>query len=356
MKKRVFLSILLCICIFLSFSSCIEKTEKTEKFTDYSFEYFDTVTSVTGYAESEEDFALVCSDIFRQLSEYHKLFTIYHRYEGMENLCTINELKDGAHRTVKVDERIMDMLLFSKEMYEKTGGKVNIAMGSVLSIWHNYREAGLKKPWEAELPPMEVLQEAALHTDMNHLILDEENGTVTITDPKMTLDVGAIAKGYAVEMVARSLEEQGISGYVLNVGGNIRTIGPKADGTKWTAGIENSFEDQKDENPYLAYLYLSGESVVTSGSYQRYYTVNDQNYHHIIDHETLMPADKYRSVSVVCRDSGLGDALSTALFCMDVEEGMAFVQSLENVEVLWVFEDGREVRTEGFDAYTQKNR
>ena len=353
MKNRVLISLLLCIGLCLS---CVSCTKQDEKYSDYSFEYFDTVTSVTGYANSREEFALVCSDIFRLLSEYHKLFTIYHRYEGLENLCTINELKDGEHRIVKVDERIMEMLLFSKEMYEKTGGEVNIAMGSVLSIWHNYREAGMENPSKAELPSMDELREAALHTDINNLILDEENCTVTITDPKMTLDVGAIAKGYAVEMVARSLEEKGVSGYVLNVGGNIRTIGPKADGTKWTVGIENSFEDQKEEKPYLAYLYIDGESVVTSGSYQRAYLVDSESYHHIIDKETLMPADQYRSVSVICLDSGLGDALSTALFCMDIEEGMALVRSIENVEVLWVFEDGREVRSDGFDAYTQKLR
>ena len=351
MKKRAFLSLLLCICVCLGLTAC---GKKPEKFTEYSFEYFDTVTTVTGYAESEEDFAHVCADIFHKLSEYHKLFTIYQRYEGMENLCTINELTDGEHRTVKVDERIMDMLLFSKEMYEKTDGKVNIAMGSVLSVWHSYREAATDDPQKAELPPMAVLREAALHTDINALILNEENGTVTITDPKMTLDVGAIAKGYAVEMVARSLEERGISGYVLNVGGNVRTVGGKSDGEKWTAGVENSFEDQKDEKPYLTYLYLAGESVVTSGSYQRYYVVDGKIYHHIIDPETLMPADKYRSVSIVCRDSGLGDALSTALFCMELEEGMAFAESLEGVEVLWVFEDGREVRTSGFDVYAKK--
>lgn len=351
MKKRAFLSLLLCICACFFLTAC---GKRTEKFTEYSFEYFDTVTTVSGYAKSSKEFALVCEDIFRRLSEYHKLFTIYQRYEGMENLCTVNELTDGAHRIVKVDERIMDMLLFSKEMYEKTGGKVNIAMGSVLSVWHSYREAGMEDPQNAELPPTEVLREAALHTDINALILDEENGTVTITDPKTTLDVGAIAKGYAVEMVARSLEEQGISGYVLNVGGNIRTVGLKGDGAKWTAGIENSFEDQKEEKPYLTYLYLAGESVVTSGSYQRYYVVDGKIYHHIIDPETLMPADKYRSVSVVCLDSALGDALSTALFCMDLEEGKALAASLENVEVLWVFEDGREVRTSGFDAYAKK--
>lgn len=338
---------MLCICLCLSLSAC---TRKTEKFTDYSFEYFDTVTSVTGYAESKEDFDLVCREIFDELATYHKLFTIYHRYEGMENLCTVNELKDGAHRTVKVDPRIMDMLLFSKEMYEKTDGKVNIAMGSVLSVWHDYREAGLDAPWEAELPPTERLQEAALHTDINNLILDEENCTVTITDPQMTLDVGAIAKGYAVEMIARALESKGISGYVLNVGGNVRSIGLKPDGTKWTVGIENP---EDDENvPYLEYLHIAGESIVTSGSYQRYYTVDGKNYHHIIDPETLMPSEQYRSVSVICLDSGMGDALSTALFCMSLEEGTALINSLENVEAMWVFEDGTKIKSEQFDAYT----
>ena len=349
MKKRMILSIFLCVSLCMTFSSC-QQTDK--KYSETSFEYFDTVTTVIGYAANQEEFAEICQTILNQLSEYHQLFDIYHTYEGVENLCTVNALTDGIHPTVKVDERIMDMLLFSKEMYEKTEGKINIAMGSVLSVWHKYREAGSKEPQKAELPPMDVLQEAALHTDMNNLILDEENGTVTITDPKMTLDVGAIAKGYAVEMVARSMEESGIFGYILNVGGNVRTIGTKADGTKWTIGIENHMENA--ENPYLAYLYFSGESVVTSGSYQRNYTVNGQNYHHIIDSETLMPADQYRSVSVICQDSGLGDVLSTALFCMNIEEGMAFAESLENVEVLWVFEDGTQIKSNGFDSYTKK--
>ena len=349
MKKRVVIFLLLCISFCMTFSSC---TQKTEKYSEYSFEYFDTVTSVTGYADSKEEFDRICEKIFNQLSEYHKLFTIYHRFEGLENLCTVNELQNGAHRTVQVDERIMEMLLFSKEMYEKTDGKVNIAMGSILSVWHDYRETGLKNPQYAELPPMEYLREAALHTDIANLILDEENGTVTITDPEMQLDVGAIAKGYAVEMIARDLEAEGVTGYVLNVGGNVRTVGTKADGAKWTVGIENTFADA--EKPYLEYLYLSGESVVTSGSYQRYYEVDGKRYHHIIDPETLMPSEKYRSVSVVCRDSAMGDALSTALFCMDFEEGMALVDSLDGVEALWVFEDGTKRTSDGFSVYTKK--
>jgi thiamine biosynthesis lipoprotein len=101
-------------------------------------------------------------------------------------------------------------------------------------------------------------------------------------------------------------------------------------------------------------LYLAGESVVTSGTYQRYYIVDEKEYHHIIDPETLMPAEGYRSVSVICRDSGLGDALSTALFCMSLEEGMALVESLEDVDVMWVLTDGTKQASSGFPSYTEK--
>ncbi len=354
MKKRI-LALGLLATVLLSgvfFTGC---GGKLQKYSSYSFDYFDTVTTITGYAKSQAEFDAVAEDILSELSEYHRLFTIYHRYEGLENLCTINELVDGAHRTVTVDRRIVDMLLYAKYMYQKTDGRVNIAMGSVLSIWHAYREEGMNDPSAAKLPPMDKLAQAAEHTDINCLVIDEEACTVTLTDPHMTLDVGAIAKGYAVEMVARSLEERfsqekGIAGYVINVGGNVRTVGSKGDGTPWTVGIENPEEDA--ENPYFAYLYLSGESLVTSGSYQRYYVVEGKRYHHIINPDTLMPEDLYLSVSVVCKSSADGDALSTALFCMTPEEGLALVESLPDAEAHWVMNDGTKQRSSGFDAYT----
>jgi thiamine biosynthesis lipoprotein len=178
------------------------------------------------------------------------------------------------------------------------------------------------------------------------------NSTVTITDPEMKLDVGAIAKGYAVEMVARALEEKGISGYILNIGGNVRAVGAKADGEPWTVGLENPMEDE--DKPYIAYLSLTKEALVTSGSYQRYYVVDGKRYHHIIDPETLMPSEGFTSVSVLCESSAMGDALSTALFCMSLEEGMALVESLEDVEVMWVLTDGTKQASSGFPSYTEK--
>jgi thiamine biosynthesis lipoprotein len=351
MRKR-FVSSVLLLSILLScliFSSC---GGNTQKYSEYSFDYFDTVTTITGYAADREKFDEVAGDILTELGEYHRLFTIYHRFDGMENLCTVNELVDGTHRTVTVDRRIVDMLLYAKDMYEKTNGRVNIAMGSVLSIWHDYREAGMNDPSAAKLPPMDKLTAAAAHTDISNLIIDEVACTVTLADPEMTLDVGAIAKGYAVEMVARTLEEKGITGYVINVGGNVRTVGAKGDGTPWTVGVENPQEDAAE--PYFAYLYLDGQSLVTSGSYQRYYVVEGKRYHHIIDPDTLMPEDLYLSVSVVCKSSADGDALSTALFCMTPEEGLALVESLPGVEAHWVLNDGTRVTSPGWNGYERQ--
>ena len=326
---------------------CAPQPQK-DKYTAYSMDYFDTVITITGYEYSQEEFDAVSGQMLEMLGEYHRLYTIYHRFEGLENLCTVNDVVDGAHRTVKVDGRIVDMLLYAKQMHAATGGMLNVAMGSVLSLWHDHRTVGKDNPLNASLPPMERLQAASAHTDIDALVIDEQNGTVTLTDPLMKLDVGAIAKGYATEQVALEMQRRGGTGYVLNVGGNVRTLGSKPDGTPWTVGIEDP-----EGGDFLAYLQIADMSVVTSGSYQRYYYVNGKAYHHIIHPDTLMPAEGFVSVSVLCKHSGLGDALSTALFCMPLSEGMALVESLDGVEVLWVAEDGTQTASAGWTQYVR---
>ncbi len=338
LKKKIL--ILIWTALFfvqmLWLSSCV-KTEK--KFTVHSFDLFDTVTTIVGYAEDKEEFDRIAGEILSELGEYHRLFTIYETYDGLENLCTINE-----KRTVSVDKRIIDMLLFAKEMHALTDGKVNIAMGSVLSIWHAYREEGKKDPSYAKLPPMDSLMEAAEHTDIQNMVIDAETNTVTLTDSEMLLDVGAIAKGYAVEMAAKSLQNRGISGYLINVGGNVRAVGAKSGESGWIAGIDNP----NHGDDYLAMLMLKDNSLVTSGSYQRYYTVDGKEYHHIIDPKTQMPADLYTSVSVVCQSSAMGDALSTALFCMSLSAGKELIESLDGAEAMWVTIQGDIYRSSGF--------
>ena len=322
-----------------------------KSYKNYSFNYFDTISTIIGFEADREEFATVSNEALDLLGEYHKLFDIYNEYDGIVNLCSLNKVVDGEHQTLKVDRKIIDMLLYAKEMYTVTDGKMNIAMGSVLSIWHDYRTAGSEQPVDAELPPMDKLVEASKHTDINNLIIDEENSTVWLADPEMKLDVGAFAKGYAVEMVARMLEEKGKTAYTVNVGGNIRTTGNKANGDKWKAGVENP----KDTSEYIEYVGLSDEAIVTSGSYQRYYIVDGEAYHHIIDPETLMPSDRgFLSVSIICKDSGMGDGLSTALFCMTLEDGMALVDSLDGVEAMWVTEDEVKHYSDGFEKFIVK--
>ena len=315
---------------------------------------FHTQIYIDGYATSGEEFEVVLNDVISQLNEYHELYDIYFEYEGINNICTINKLNEnGEHDVVSVDRRIIDLLLYAKEMYVKTNGKMNIAMGSVLSIWHDYRTDAIDNNYGVgELPPMDMLEAAAEHTDINDLIIDEENCTVYIADPKMTLDVGAIGKGYAVEMVAQYLENKGVENYILSVGRNLRAIGTKASGDKWEAGIINPDYDYFDENSskYLLYLGFADQSIVTSGDYENYYIVGSEPYHHIIDPDTLMPSKGIRSVSIVCEHSGDGDGLSTAVFCMDIDEGLALIESLDGVEAMWLLSDGTIVKSSGFSA------
>lgn len=322
-----------------------------KKYTEYSFDFFDTATTIVGYEKSKEQFDETYGKIKALLEEYHHLYDIYHRYDGIINLCSVNDLTDGVHLPQKVDAKILDLLFYAKALYEKTGGKMNVAMGSVLSIWHDYRTDGISHPESASLPPMEKLQEAAKHTDISNMILNREESTVFLADPKMKLDVGAIAKGYAVEQIAKELENLGVRGYILNVGGNIRCIGMRGDGAPWSVAIENP-DTENQEKPFIAYLHLADQSLVTSGSYQRFYTVDGTRYHHIIDPSTLMPAAYFRSVSVLCPHSGQADALSTALFSMPFEEGLALIESIPETEALWVMADGEQKYSSGFLQYT----
>ena len=341
MKRLI--SCVLCLLLVLPFVGC---KEEYQKFTDYTFDYFDTVISIIGYETNEADFKANSEKIKSKLGVYHKLYTIYSRYDDLVNIHTINEDKTS----VTVDEKITEMLKFSKEMYNYTNGNVNVAFGSVLSIWHAYRNTGLDNPENAKLPSVDDLKIANKHTNIDDLII--EGNEITLNNPEMSLDVGAIAKGYATEKTAQWMEKEGINGYLLNVGGNIRTVGVRPDGKKWQVGLENPDGDPND--PYTEILEISEMSVVTSGSYQRFYTVDGKNYHHIIDKDTLMPATGYKMVSVITQSSAVGDALSTALFCMDIEEGKEVIKNFENTYVLWVKENGEKVYSKGFKDFIFK--
>lgn len=348
MMKKLVSCVLVCSLIMCFVCSCnSEQGEQTglEKFTESYVEYFDTVCTVVGYEESLEEFEAVCDKIEQQLSEYNQLYDIYKSYEGVNNVLTIN--KNAGKEPVVVDKKIIDLIDFSAELYELTDGTVNIAMGSVLSIWHNYRELYSGAEAGAQIPTIGVLKEAAKHTSFEDIIIDREASTVYLKDSEMSLDVGAVAKGYATEQIAKSLIADGVDNYALNFGGNIRTIGGKDDGSDWSAAVTNP--DKTSGKDYILKVKLRDQAFVTSGSYERFYTVDGVRYHHIIDPETLMPNNTFTSVSILSPDSGLADVLSTALFNLTYEEGKAIIDGLDNVEAVWVTAENEILYSSGFE-------
>lgn len=347
MNRRI-TSILLLTALLVTMTGCTANGEKRYKAS--FLELFDTVTEIVGYAESEEEFTKYSQMIYDYLYEYNKLYDIYNDYDGINNLKTIND--NAGIKPVKVDRKIIDLLLFSKKMYELTDGKVNIAFGSVLTLWHEHRISGLDDPSTATLPNYEELQKRALHTDIRQILIDEEASTVYLTDSEMSLDEGAIAKGYAVERTAQAMEKAGFVNGMISVGGNVKTLGSKFDENgeeaPWGVGIQNPDESSSENTLHI--LNLSNCSLVSSGIYERYYTVDGKQYHHIIDSETLMPAEFFVSVSIVCPDSGMADALSTAVFNMPHKEGIKLVEKLDEVEAMWVFHDGTKMYSSGLEA------
>ena len=296
------------------------------------YDLFDTVTVLRGYASSEAEFEAEAQKIYDTLLEYHRLFDIYYDYSGVTNLKTVNDAAGGE--PVRVDPRLLDLVEFSRELHDRSGGAVDVTLGAVLAIWHTARET-------ETVPEAGALRAAAAHTGFDKLEIDEDQLTLRLTDPAARLDVGAVAKGWAAQRAIEAAPE----GYLLSVGGNVCASGAKPDGEPWTVALENP-----DGGDYLHTLDISGGSVVTSGDYQRYFTGPDGvRYHHIIDPETLYPAARWRAVSVLCPDSGTADGLSTALFVLDRAEGEALLAEY-GAEALWVAPDGTEYMTDGFLA------
>lgn len=335
--------------MLISASAC--DTNKAKRYEAEFLELFDTTTMIVGYAKSRDEFEEYTQFIYDELKVYHQLYDIYNDYDGINNIKTIND--NAGIKPIKVDKKIIDLIKFSKDVYGLTKGKTNIAMGSVLKIWHDYRTEGINDPMNASLPPLDLLQEASLHTDINNLIVDEENSTVFLSDPNMSLDVGAIAKGYATEQVADLVREKGFVSGIISVGGNVCALDKKTSSNEdWNVGIQNP--DKSSDKTSLMTVNLSNKSLVTSGNYERYYTVDGMRYNHIIDPETLFPAEYFASVTIICEDSGLADALSTAVFTMPLEEGKELIEGIPNTVAMWVYNDGSIVYSDSFEEYIKK--
>lgn len=335
MKKLVIS--LIVICMLFGCSS------KPQKYSASSLG-FDTVITLLGYTKSEAEFNKYFTQMKKEFDYYNQLFDKYNNYEGVNNLKTIND--QAGKEPVVVDEAIIELLLLAKEFHGLTNGAFDATMGATMKVWHNYREQGQELNGMGEentpVPTIAELQESAQYSGWEYVEIDETNHTVFITDEHVSLDVGGIAKGFATEKVAQSLEASGLKAGAVNGGGNVRLIGTKPNKEPWGTGVGNP--DDLSASSVTVIHTDGGTSIVTSGDYQRYYISNGTIYSHIIDPDTLFPAKHFRSVSIVTKNSGYADILSTALFVMDLDEGMKFVETFnashpeDEIGVIWLFD------------------
>lgn len=324
MKKLIFIVIsifLLCGC------------EKNVTVESYKMFYMDTYIEVKLYDIDKNESDLIFKEIDNIYNKYHKLSDRYKSYDNFINIYYLNN-------TLKIDEEIeicnelKDLIDYGIKMYNKTNEYVDIALGNVIDVWKKYREEGTSIPGLFEL-------KTSGGTDINDIILNG-NKFKRLSDVK--IDLGGYAKGYVTELVGNYLEKEGYNKYLINAGGNVK-VGTRYKDTKYLVGLEEPF----NETNIYKKINVENTSVVTSGSYQRYYEYNDKNYNHIINPFTLFPENYTKSVTVITKDSGYADILSTYLFLLPIEDGIALVNKLDDVEAIWYSD--KIYKSEGFSKY-----
>ncbi len=346
MRGRAFRGITLVVTLTLLIpvlSSCVTQNNS------YSYSYldlFDTVVTVTAYTDDEAQFNQYHSFVYQILQQYHRLYDIYNSYDGINNLKTIND--NAGIKAVKVDKPIIDLLTFARDnSFDNT---VSITLGAVIQLWNNYRTAANEENQKPALPTEGELQAANSLTNINDLEIDINKSTVYLTKKGMSLDVGAVAKGYAAQRLWEQLQERYSEiPALIGVGGNVIAVGSKPNNKSWNVGIADP------DNPKKSRLIakLNDQTIVTSGDYQRYYTVEGRVYHHIIDPKTLYPANYCRSVTIVSKDSAMADILSTALFNIDVQSGKAVVDGIKDCYAIWIL-DNEVVYSEGAKEFVRE--
>lgn len=307
-----------------------------DKYQEEYYGVFDTRISITAWLDEQDDDALF-EEIDDILNHGHKVSTRYTAYEDIHNVHYIN-----AHpgEVIEIDPMLTDMIALGIDMHENVSPLFNIALGDVVDVWTNYRNQCLQDEVCA-LPSESELNDAAEMADPTLIELNEINNTIKIPDG-MSLNLGAIAKGFVAEKVGDYLRSQDVDAFMVNAGdSNVELEGtnPHPDRDYWAVGLK---DPDNRLSSYVRIRVPSGYSAVTSGDYERFYEVDDTQYHHIISPETLFPTHYTRTVTVVSQDPGLADIYSTIAFLMPIDEAIMFIDSLEDTEAIWLDTD-REV-------------
>lgn len=274
------------------------------------------------------------------LDRARELEQIFSATSDSSELSYVNQ--NAANGPVEVSPELYTVLERSLYFAELTGGAFDPTLGKLINLW------GIGTD-HARVPDISEITPLAEQKNYENVILDEAHQTVMFTTEGFSLDLGGIAKGYAADEMKKLLvEDYGITSAVLNLGGNIITIGPRYDGQPWTLGIVDPQNPQDSDHPAVL-LKVEGKTFVTSGDYQRYFTGDDgQRYHHILDGATGYPARTgLSSVTIITDCSMDADAWSTAAFVLGEEKATGLLKTIDGVEAVFISADETITATEG---------
>ncbi len=300
--------------MILLLTGCAEKDYSKNLF------YMDTVINIKLYDISESK----ANEAFNEIEELYKKYElIVSKYNEDSELYKVNN-----NQVVEISNELKDVINYSLNWYDKSNGLLNINMGKITEIWNDFRNQNINLPTKEQLN---------INTDIENITLN--NNTITYNE-NLNIDLGSTAKGYITEQAKEILQNLNIDYYLINAGGNV--IVGESTKNYYNIGIKSPIENDtfmiiKDENI----------SVVTSGSYERFYEVDGILYHHIIDPYTNYPANHMKSVTVIGKNSSDCDALSTILFLMPIEEGIQFIKDYD-VQVVWFSNDNEIIKSENF--------
>lgn len=333
MKNKSLKKILIIILLLVLFSLVLLFIDKSS-YKDYSksYFYFDTYISVkVSTVRSEKEMNSIFNDIDYLYDSYHKLTDAFNDYDGMINVYYLNNnLNNGE--SIEIDNRLASIIKIGMEYYDVTDGLFNIAAGNLTMRWKEFIEECNNLPSSEELN---------VNTNINDIKLDGNNYS---KDNNIKLDLGGMAKGYVTELVGKYLEDNDISSYIINAGGNVM-VGKAYNKNSFVVGITNP--NNKDD--MFTKVNVNNLSIVTSGSYQRYCIIDDVNYSHIINPISKYPSNYMKSVTVISSSSLLSDIYSTYLFLLPVEDGLKIVNDNSDIEAIWYIDDNNIVRSDNFN-------
>ena len=322
MKKIYIELVLLFLMLVCTLSGCSMSRDYSEQAI-----YFDTIITLNIYGTKDK---AVMDDCLILCDEYEKKFS--KTVEGSD-VWKINHA-EGAW--VEVSEETIDILQEAIKYSELTEGAFDISIASLTELWHINDNDGV-------LPTEEEIQEAMSH--VNYQCIQIDKNRVRLTDEKAQIDLGGIAKGYIADKLDELMKERGVTSAMINLGGNIKVVGSKTDGSSWNIGIQKPFAD---ENEVLGSVQVRDKTVVSSGIYERYFEYEGKIYHHILDKNTGAPSESdLQAVTIIGASSTAADALSTSCLLLGSEKGMGLVEQIKEVEAVFVKRDGSILESSG---------